>query len=432
MPQPPSLDSRFETFVQALPADYAEQAYEFKAFTRARKIKSPLQLLQLVMLYCAPDFSLRSCAGEVARFQGYLSDTAVKKRLSACVPWVKSLLKGVFNLSDVIDSGALRFIVIDGSTVQEPGATGTTYRLHIAVDLINLSVREIGVTTDKVGESLDHYTLESGDVVLLDRGYNSPKSLVPFIDRGGEVVLRYNAHSMNLFEEDDTGRLIKIDWEARLKKLNQQAGYVEASLCHGNKRIPVYVHAMPLPPAQAAEARRKAKQRSKKKTSRTTVKTLYLSGWVLVLTSVPPALFSTETAAALYRVRWQVELVIKRMKSLLLIDELRAHKGTQLAELYLQGKLLYVAVTQKLAQSRFPCAARSMDKPRQLTDWRLWKSVSADVLAGIKACFPRKERFAADCILSLSERPRKRHLQHLPAAVLDIMDTCRRLGVSHV
>jgi hypothetical protein len=79
MPLPPSLDTHFETFVQALPADYIEQAYAFKAFTRARKIKSPLQLLELVMLYCGLDMSLRSCAGEVAQFQGYLSDTGVKK-----------------------------------------------------------------------------------------------------------------------------------------------------------------------------------------------------------------------------------------------------------------------------------------------------------------------------------------------------------------
>ncbi|WP_245395281.1 hypothetical protein [methane-oxidizing endosymbiont of Gigantopelta aegis] len=65
--------------MQELPEDYQQQAYEFKAFTRARKIRSPLQLLQLVMLYCGLDFSLRSCAGEVAHLQGYLSDTAVKK-----------------------------------------------------------------------------------------------------------------------------------------------------------------------------------------------------------------------------------------------------------------------------------------------------------------------------------------------------------------
>ena len=63
----------------ALPVDYVAQAYEFKAFTRARKIKSPQQLLELVMLYCGLDLSLRSCAGEIAHRQGYVSDTSVKK-----------------------------------------------------------------------------------------------------------------------------------------------------------------------------------------------------------------------------------------------------------------------------------------------------------------------------------------------------------------
>jgi transcription antitermination factor NusA-like protein len=54
----------------------------------------------------------------------------------------------------VVDSGKLRFIVIDGSTVQEPGATATTYRLHIAVYLINLSLHQVEVSTDKEGENL--------------------------------------------------------------------------------------------------------------------------------------------------------------------------------------------------------------------------------------------------------------------------------------
>ena len=58
----------------------------------------------------------------------------------------------------MVDSGKLRFIVIDGSTVQEPGATATTYRLHIAIDLINLSLHQVEVTTDKESENLDHYT----------------------------------------------------------------------------------------------------------------------------------------------------------------------------------------------------------------------------------------------------------------------------------
>jgi IS4 transposase len=43
---------------------------------------------------------------------------------------------------------------------------------------------------------------------------------------------------------------------------------------------------------------------------------------------------------ALYRVRWPVELVIKRLKSILHIDQLRARKDSLLADLYLHGKWL--------------------------------------------------------------------------------------------
>lgn len=79
MPQPVTIETQFEQFVQALPADYEQMAREFKAFARARKVKSILQLLQLVLLYCGLDMSLRSCAGQIAQLQGYLSDTALKK-----------------------------------------------------------------------------------------------------------------------------------------------------------------------------------------------------------------------------------------------------------------------------------------------------------------------------------------------------------------
>ena len=79
MTPPHTIDILFDEFVQELPADYQQQAYAFKAFARARKIRSVPQLLQLVLLYCGLDLSLRSCAAQVAQLQGYLSDTAVKK-----------------------------------------------------------------------------------------------------------------------------------------------------------------------------------------------------------------------------------------------------------------------------------------------------------------------------------------------------------------
>ncbi len=148
---------------------------------------------------------------------------------------------------------------------------------------------------------------------------------------------------------------------------------------------------------------------------------------MLVLTSLPPELLNTETASALYRVRWQVELLIKRLKSLLLIDELRARKGSDLAELYWYGKLLYAAAVEKIAQCRFPGANRKMDALRQLTDWRLLQTTAEELRAGIKACFPPQIRFTEDCLKSLAERSRKRELQTLPDNVMGWIHTCRKL-----
>jgi Transposase DDE domain len=321
-------------------------------------------------------------------------------------------------MEELVASEGLRFIVVDGSTVQEPGAQGTTYRLHIAIDLISLSLREVVVTTDKEGEHLGHYSVQKGDVVVIDRGYNQPSSLAPWIEAGGEVVLRYNAHGMCLHERQ-SGK--KIDWETRLQELQQRPGPVPVALRRQDRTILGYVHAIPLPPDKADQARRKAKLRAQKNGRTASEKVLHLAQWVLIFTSLPPALLNTATAAALYRVRWQVELVIKRMKSVLNIDLLRARKGSQLAELYLHGKLLFAAVIEKLSQNRFAAAHRTLDAPRKVTDWRLWQLVRDETIMALTACFPAQMRFVSDTIKSLRERPRKRQLQQVPPAILKLI-----------
>ena len=50
-----NADTTFERFLPELPEDYRELAIEFKAFTRSRKIKTPEQLMQVVMNDCGMD-----------------------------------------------------------------------------------------------------------------------------------------------------------------------------------------------------------------------------------------------------------------------------------------------------------------------------------------------------------------------------------------
>src|SRR5512145_2261843 len=87
-------DPEFEELLKDLPPDLLDLAYKCKAFVRARKIKSPVELIRLVLSYCGLDQSLREVGASNALRGGQkLSDESVKGRLLACQIWIESLLR---------------------------------------------------------------------------------------------------------------------------------------------------------------------------------------------------------------------------------------------------------------------------------------------------------------------------------------------------
>lgn len=424
-----SVDTTFERFLQELPADYRELAVEFKAFCRSRKIKTPEQLLQVVLGYCGIDQVLRETAGTLTLLEERISDTAIQKRLKACGPWVKALLSRLLGAAAApLIEGHLRFVVIDGSTVQGPGAKGTWYRLHLAVDLVKLHLLYVKVTDAHEGESLAHYPLQDGDVVVVDRGYNQALELIACADRGVAVVVRYNPHGLNLY--DAAGA--KIDWPAELRATAQTERCVPVRVQVKGQFIEGYIHACRLPPAPAAEARRRVQAQAKKKGRPVQPRTLALAEWVLVLTTLPPAVLPTATVLALYRVRWQVELVIKRLKSIVNIDHLRARQGSALADLYVHGKLLYAWVLEKWARRRCGEDWNRLDRPRRATPWRVWKLLRQELATAISGVVRWNLKRWAACLEVMQERPRRRPLQTLPERVNRLIAQCRAMGMSNI
>ena len=165
-------DTLFEELLQDLPAETVQMAREFKAFMRAKKVKTPAQLLRVVFLYCGLDKSLREVAGTFTALYESMTDQSVAERLRACGPWVKALLRRMLPMAATASlPTGWRFVVIDASSIQAPGATGTDHRLHIAMDLVSLQFIEVLVSDVHTGETLKHFTLAPGDVAVADRGY---------------------------------------------------------------------------------------------------------------------------------------------------------------------------------------------------------------------------------------------------------------------
>ena len=69
--------------------------------------------------------------------------------------------------------------------------------------------------------------------------------------------------------------------------------------------------------AAAAESRRKARRQAQKDGYQLSEQTLAAADWVIVVTSLTAAEFSTADVLALYRLRWRVELGFKRLKSVI-------------------------------------------------------------------------------------------------------------------
>lgn len=425
-----NLDTTFESFLQELPQDYRELAIEFKAFTRSRKIKTPEQLMQVVMCYCGIDAVLRETAGNFTLLEERISDTAIHNRLKACVPWVKALLTGMMGEAvKPLLEGGLRILVADGSTVQGPGATGTQYRLHLMIDLVRLHLVQVVVTDEHTGEGLTHYPLQDGDVVMVDRGYNAVDSWMEVADRGVGLIVRYNPHGLHLYDAEGQ----RIDLERQLRETTAMEMCLPVQVRHQKKHfLNGHLHARRLPPAQAAEARRRARAAAKKAGRQLQPRTLRFAEWVLIWTTLPLTVLPTDAILALYRVRWQVELAIKRLKSILNIDHLRAKKNSALADLYLHGKLLYAWVVEKRLRRRCGGDWNRLDQPRCATPWRVVNLVQRELTEAIQAASQWQLSRWSAALQVMQERPRRRTLQTVPERVRQLIADCQARGLSNI
>ncbi len=145
--------------------------------------------------------------------------------------------------------------------------------------------------------------------------------------------------------------------------------------------------------------------------------TLFLSEWVLVLTTIPPEELSADVILELYLVRWRVELVIKRYKSLLNGADLRAKKGSPLAKVYLFGKLIFAVMVERRAIRRLGNEWTQMTDSRKSTWWRVWKLISVEIKDAILNTAVWSDWEWEAVWRGMFERKRKRKLQTIPTEV---------------
>lgn len=414
---PQEIDSKYERLKQELPAELAELAREHKAFLRARKLKSVHDLLRAVLLYSIGDLSLREIAGWFTGRGQMMTDEALRGRLHACSDWLKALLVKMLPKVELPDrDGGWKLIICDGSVLNGPGSKGVDYRFHLSFDPLDQKLDQLLLSDFRKGESLKNFQHSPNSLVMGDRGFAKAPAMIATRETGAHLLVRITPQylilkDLNGHRLDLVGQLERAQVESRLSF----EVFVEDA--KSGQTIMAYVHAARLEEKAVNRARRRANRRARNQVGTIKKETLILSEWLLVLTTVAPDALPAETILELYRTRWQVELLIKRFKSLLNADALLAQAGSPLAEVYLLGKLLFGLLVERRALERIGNQWTLMLSGRSATWWRIWKMIAAEIKETVLNTIGWDRLDWREMLKVLGERKRKRKLQMIPDAV---------------
>lgn len=117
----------WEMVRQFLPPSWKDAARELGALRRARRIRDVDVLLRVLMVHLVDGCSLKETVLRV-RQAGWcsISSVALFKRLRVSEQWLRWLAEQLWHRqSTVITKAGYRVRVVDATTVQEQGATGT-------------------------------------------------------------------------------------------------------------------------------------------------------------------------------------------------------------------------------------------------------------------------------------------------------------------
>lgn len=343
----------WDVVMAALPAQWQAKAVELGAVRRRpRGFADVAALLRVLMIHLADGCSLRETvvrarAGDLAD----ISDVALLKRLRGCGPWfqwmAQELAAGMAlpAAPDATPAALLagrRVRLVDGSTVSEPGATGSTWRLHYALNLHTLACDEVHVSEVAEGETLTRFAIHAGDVIMADRGFANRRGLRHVVQHGADALLRMNLTNLPL--QDAHGEPLALLPLLRTLKTGQAADW-PAWCADAQGTMAVRVCAYKKTAAQTRISQKALQREATKKRRALKPDTLEGSGYVVVVTTLQEP--SAQAIMEFYRRRWQIELAFKRLKSLLQLGHLKK-TDKQGAKAWLQGKLLVACLIETL------------------------------------------------------------------------------------
>jgi len=349
-------EERFEQLLKMLPEGWEAKAKELGAFGRARVIQTPADLLWLILLYLTEgkSFAGTSAIGTLTG-EAAMNKVAVFKRIMHSAAWLQWLCENIYRQGGLIVEkpqwlGDKDVKLVDGSEVIKCGVRRQLHMLHYSLDLFTLTACEFVVTGMDNGEKLTNFKqFKKGDIVMGDRAYGTLPGIAWLLQQGADYVLRIKVCGITLYN----GRNQEIDLLERLKGLKEGKTADIVGKCIINGRYePIRICVLRKDKeSERAGLKRLKKENQRKQGGKAVTKLQRESNkYIMVATSLGKGEASAAQILDLYRLRWQVELAFKRLKSLFGYSDLPA-KNPESVKAWFYGKLLLAALCETLVNT---------------------------------------------------------------------------------
>jgi hypothetical protein len=362
----PSLIDHFPAFLARLPShiDLEALARVVGSFRRPRGVRSATDLLRLALAWGPGGYSMQrvaAWAGE--RNIASLTEDALVQRLHAAGPFLEAITRQLLIRVGEAPCWHGRVLrVCDGTSLSKPASQGTDWRVHGVYDLGRGGFTHLEVTDSRSGEALDRGPPVTGEVRIGDRGYANAQSWQRFLQaRDGQTdfIVRMRWNTIRLLGE--TGEPFDLVHWLRTRPPESDIHAITAWARSGKHQRPMKIRliARRKPPEAIEAEHKRLRQHASRKQTRLDPRSLIAAQFIVLATTLAEAEFPAEQILAVYRLRWQIELAFKRLKSLLHIDKLRTktEAGTRC---WLYAHLIVALLSDDLSQDfleSFPSGA---------------------------------------------------------------------------
>ena len=243
------------------------------------------------------------------------------KKIVLCGPWLTCLLKDImFKLPPKARKAyqALKgrtVKLVDGSVVSQGGTKGKrgggSLRVHTCYNMTAGAIDSVVISDKYTAESVDVFEITPGDIIMGDAGYGKGKNLAHVLSHKADALFRISPNQVRLANDIKGISVINMA-ELISKTVGDTLDFACFIHIHKGNYIPVRIIAGRLPKDKASLAKKRKSRKASKNQNKLQEQTLVFAEWVILMTSLDS--YSATELLDLYRARWQIELLFKRIK----------------------------------------------------------------------------------------------------------------------